>query len=241
MATRRAGATLRREFLRGPRGRRGLAPVTPAWSAERVSQPDVPTRTRRLWGFGGWSRVGRRGASPPSGFFCVHPTGGGSFEALSRESYSQCPGNVYSRRGVRAPSCTASFLGGVSERPAVCLVAMRCLRGRARGRRVQRRKRSFEKWPFRCFRPLTDTTSAPFGRPADEMAADHASRRQESFAERDSPHPQLSAEWANGAFLLRAFQELSDTPFSRFLISFRISPWPQARLSIELGRADLGV
>lgn len=45
----------------------------------------------------------------------------------------------------------------------------------------------------------------------------------------------------NGAFLLRAFQELPDTPFSRFLISFRISPWPQARLSIELGRADLGV
>lgn len=88
---------------------------------------------------------------------------------------------------------------------------------------------------------FTDMTSAPFGRPADEMAADHASRRQESFAERDSPHPQLSAEWANGAFLLRAFQELSDTPFSRFLISFRISPWPQARLSIELGRADLGV
>lgn len=241
MATRRAGATLRREFLRGPRGRRGLAPVTPAWSAERVSQPDVPTRTRRLWGFRGWSRVGRRGASPPSGFFCVHPTGGGSFEALSRESYSQRPGNVYSRRGVRAPSCTASFLGGVSERPAVCLIAMRRLRGRARGRRVQRRKRSFEKWPFRCFRPLTDTTSAPFGRPADEMAADHASRRQESFAERDSPHPSSLQNGVNGAFLLRAFQELSDTPFSRFLISFRISPWPQARLSIELGRADLGV
>lgn len=135
----------------------------------------------------GWDGEGHH-PRPVSSVF-IQQEGGGSFKALSRESYSQRPGNVYSRRGVRAPSCTASFLGGVSERPAVCLVAMRRLRGRARGRRVQRRKRSFEKWPFRCFRPLTDTTSAPFGRPADEMAADHASRRQESFAERDSPHP----------------------------------------------------